>query len=300
MRRAPIRALAVLPVLFGLGLAACGDDGSDAAAGSGYVASDPAIEVTDVGTFTVTGLAAGDAERLRSIVAGRLADLHDSGIEGSEVVLSGDRLVVRLDASGADAAQRAFALLSRPGVLRVRPVISRIPGSLEALAATSTTVAGREVVPQLSYATPDQDLAGERVTLPSRVGSALDGAVLDTYRLGPAADGVALAASGDPARDPSGAWTLGLAPTAVDGIGAFNVAASSCYEHGEACPSGQLALVVDGTVLAAPAVSQPAYERDQLQISLAGADDGTVRELAALLSSGPLPATLAFEGSTGP
>ena len=52
-----------------------------------------------------------------------------------------------------------------------------------------------------------------------------------------------------------------------DGIGRFNVAAEQCYQKTDVCPTGQLAIVVDGTVISAPSINQSTFQRDQIQIS---------------------------------
>lgn len=62
-----------------------------------------------------------------------------------------------------------------------------------------------------------------------------------------------------------------------DGIDRFNQAARLCNVGDPVCPPvsdgdtgglvGQLAVVVDGVVISAPAINAPSFERDQIQIS---------------------------------
>ncbi len=64
----------------------------------------------------------------------------------------------------------------------------------------------------------------------------------------------------------AGGWVVSLVLTS-DGIDDFNAVASECFQSTPACPAGQLAIVVDGTVVSAPSIQVPEFERDQIQIS---------------------------------
>jgi preprotein translocase subunit SecD len=69
----------------------------------------------------------------------------------------------------------------------------------------------------------------------------------------------------------------------TDGIDAFNRAAATCSAHSPTCPTGQLAIVVDGEVISAPQVATAAFERDEIQIS-GDFDEQSARELATRIS----------------
>ena len=69
-----------------------------------------------------------------------------------------------------------------------------------------------------------------------------------------------------------------------DGIDRFNQAVAPCYHRTAECPTGQLAIVVDGIVISAPGIQQPTYERDQIQIS-GGFDEAAAAALAARLDA---------------
>lgn len=72
------------------------------------------------------------------------------------------------------------------------------------------------------------------------------------------------------------------------GIDAFNALAGECYSRTQACPTGRMAIVLDGTVLTAPDVLEPRFERDGIQI----VGDFTAEEadaIAAALMSEALP-----------
>jgi preprotein translocase subunit SecD len=57
-----------------------------------------------------------------------------------------------------------------------------------------------------------------------------------------------------------------LAPGSA-GLDAFNAVAAACYGRGPTCPTGRIAVVLDGVVLMAPAIRAPSFAADQLQIS---------------------------------
>lgn len=86
---------------------------------------------------------------------------------------------------------------------------------------------------------------------------------------------------------PPGEWSVAI-ETRKDGIDVLNAAAVHCYRRDDTCPTGQLAIVLDGEVQAAPQISQPSYERDQIQIT-ADYDEREAKRLARLLADGALP-----------
>lgn len=77
----------------------------------------------------------------------------------------------------------------------------------------------------------------------------------------------------------------------ADGIDKFNQAAAQCNAKGTSCPTGQLAIVLDGRVVSAPTIQQASFTRDQIQIS-GSFDEGSARDLATVLKYGALPVEL--------
>jgi preprotein translocase subunit SecD len=75
------------------------------------------------------------------------------------------------------------------------------------------------------------------------------------------------------------------------GIDDLNAIASSCFSKDATCPSGQLAIVLDGEVISAPSISQASYERDSIQIS-GSFTEGEAKDLALVLRYGALPVEL--------
>ena len=110
-----------------------------------------------------------------------------------------------------------------------------------------------------------------------------------TYKVGP----VGLTGSAlDTARanlGQSGQWVV--APVFKDnaeGIGKFNGAAGQCYAKAATCPSGQLAIVLDGQVLSAPSINAASFKADQIEIS-GSFNERTAKDLATALKYGALP-----------
>ncbi|MGQ0431742.1 MAG: SecDF P1 head subdomain-containing protein [Microthrixaceae bacterium] len=52
-----------------------------------------------------------------------------------------------------------------------------------------------------------------------------------------------------------------------DALRSFNRLAGECFQRGPTCPTGQVAIVVDGKVVTAPTIQQPEYARDAFSVS---------------------------------
>jgi preprotein translocase subunit SecD len=77
----------------------------------------------------------------------------------------------------------------------------------------------------------------------------------------------------------------------AEGIDLFNQAAQKCNTKSAECPTGQLAIVLDGIVLSAPSINEPTFARDSIEISGSFGED-TAKDLATALRFGSLPLTL--------
>lgn len=116
-----------------------------------------------------------------------------------------------------------------------------------------------------------------------------DGVLLVTYKVGP----VGLTGSAlDTARanlGESGQWVVQpVFKDNADGIGKFNGAAAQCYAKAPNCPSGQLAIVLDGQVISAPSINAASFKADQIEIS-GSFNERTAKDLATALKYGALP-----------
>ena len=116
-----------------------------------------------------------------------------------------------------------------------------------------------------------------------------DKRLVATYKVGP----VGLTGSAlDTARanlGQSGQWVVApVFKDNADGIGKFNGAAGQCYAKAATCPSGQLAIVLDGQVLSAPSINAASFKADQIEIS-GSFDERSAKDLATALKYGALP-----------
>lgn len=62
------------------------------------------------------------------------------------------------------------------------------------------------------------------------------------------------------------AWTVALTLSA-DALRTFNDGAAQCFQRATGCPSGQMAIVIDGVVLSAPVLQAPRFEGNAFQVS---------------------------------
>lgn len=84
----------------------------------------------------------------------------------------------------------------------------------------------------------------------------------------------------------TGAWMVNttLRP---DGAASWNALASQCFNRAQACPSSQLAIVLDDEIQSAPTVNEPNFPDD---VSISGAfSEGEARSLARVLNRGAFP-----------
>jgi hypothetical protein len=84
-----------------------------------------------------------------------------------------------------------------------------------------------------------------------------------------------------------------------DGIEQVNALASQCFAREPRCPTGQLAIVVDGEVLSAPTIQQPEFGTDQIDVS-GDFTESEAEELAAALQPRPGTGTVTTTTAPGP
>lgn len=78
------------------------------------------------------------------------------------------------------------------------------------------------------------------------------------------------------------AWGVALTVSA-DALRVFNAAAAECFQQTLDCPSGQVAIVIDGVVMSAPTIQQSEFEADAFQVS-GDFTEAEARDLASRLS----------------
>jgi hypothetical protein len=213
----------------------------------------------------------GTLDAARTILKGRLDRLE---VVGASVDVVDQGLAVGF----ADATDRDRILgAAQIGAVQIRPVIATLGPSLTPVGPGlpgDPTLAVRQ-----SASITDMDSARSL-----------------GYQLGPTdVDGTAIESATTTAPDVSGAdgsWAVHpMFRVGSAGIDQFNVLARQCFEKAPSCPSGQLALTVDGLVVAAPALKVASFDRDHIEIS-GRFTEASARGLAAILGSEPLPIPL--------
>lgn len=254
-----------------------------------------------------------------SIIRQRIDSL---GVAEPEITRQGDNILIQIP--GVKDKDRAIALVGQTAELQFRPVLGTIPVTPPEAETTTTstpvssvtTIAGDATATTLAPADPTKTIESVTTTTAAAnggytnqtcidglteeqlnpTGQALlpeckDGVLAATYAVGP----VSLTGSAlDTARAnlQNGQWTV--SPTfkdGADGIGLFNGVAAQCFAKAQTCPSGQLAIVLDGRVLSAPTIQQASFKADQIQIS-GSFKEREAKDLATALKYGALPVVL--------
>ena len=157
--------------------------------------------------------------------------------------------------------------------------LSELPPELQAQLGTS-----QELTP------PDQDLPDQPVTLPQV--NPETGDIEAVYSLGPSELTGSALEGATASLSPNGLWTVNpVFKGGQDGIAGFNAIAGACFSKGPTCPTGQLAIVIDGQVISAPSINEATFARDQIQIS-GSFDESSAKNLATVLRYGALPIEL--------
>jgi len=190
------------------------------------------------------------------------ARVDSIGVAEPEIIRQGDTVVVNLP--GVKDQQRALDLVGRTGELLLRPVLAAGVAPSDATAALD------------DGSDPTKDaLLLDDTGLAYVVGaSRATGAVFES----------------DARPDvQSGAWSVvvSLRPGAA-GEDPWNALATLCYGRDRSCPTGQIAMVLDGVVISAPTVQEPTFTGGNVQIT----GDFTQEEatdLAKILEFGAVP-----------
>lgn len=279
IRRAGNGVAAGLGLVVGLAVvgAGCGSgtstsSGTTAASASGSATSSTISDVSTTvaaadGSFSVLA-GEGVPVDLQDLAANLEDRLVAAGQTGTTVQVDGDRVSVDPGDGPLDVATLED-LVSTPGRLEMRPVLGVLPPDTDTDCAAAIPTGGAE---EVGYPEVDES-----------------GTVIACYWLGPT--GLTNDAIEDAAATlPGPQWVVNLVFT-PDGIDAFNALAGECHARSADCPTGQLALAVDGIVVSAPTINQPSFERDQIQIS-GSFTESEAKALAAALRVDPLPTGL--------
>jgi len=247
------------------------------------------------------------------------ARVDSIGVAEPEIILQGGTVIVNLP--GVKDQQQALDLIGRTGELLLRPVLqsgtlnpnsdttivgstplstvpasggpgsSRHPSTATTVPTTVTTVPTSETTLPTTVPTsqdqPSQLQLGTDPSDPTQTVLVLDKSGI-AYVVGPAGASGKVFKNDARADVQSGEWTVvvGLR-SGFDGDVLWNQLAAECFNKTAQCPTGQLAMVLDGTVISAPTVREPSFT-DTVQIS-GSFTDAEARDLAKILEFGAVP-----------
>ena len=237
------------------------------------------------------------------------------GVSEPEIIRQGDTVVVNLP--GVEDQQRALDIIGRQGQLLLRPVLqagtvntgadttlpgattvvdstlpaASGPGSSRRVSATTvpptsspTTVAATEdSAPSLAEILANQDANDPNATV------VLLGKNGDVYSAGPAGASGLVFSNDASAEINNGTWSVvvGLLKGSA-GEDIWNALSTRCFNKDETCPTGQIAIVLDGEVISAPVVQQAVFTGGTVQIS-GSFTEAEARDLAKILEFGAVP-----------
>jgi preprotein translocase subunit SecD len=237
------------------------------------------------------------------------------GVSEPEIIRQGDTVVVNLP--GVEDQQRALDIIGRQGQLLLRPVLqagtvntgadttlpgattvvdstlpaASGPGSSRRVSATTvpptsspTTVAATaDSAPSLAEILANQDANDPNATV------VLLGKNGDVYSAGPAGASGLVFSNDASAEINNGTWSVvvGLLKGSA-GEDIWNALSTRCFNKDETCPTGQIAIVLDGEVISAPVVQQAIFTGGTVQIS-GSFTEAEARDLAKILEFGAVP-----------
>ena len=246
------------------------------------------------------------------------ARVDSIGVAEPEIILQGDTVIVNLP--GVKDQQQALDIIGRTGELLLRPVLqtgmlnenssTTIAGSTSPDTTTdtvpvaggpgssrriNTSAATSTTVPVLDSATvAPTDVAAPKVELgddpndPTQTVLLLDKNQI-AYVVGPAGASGKVFKNDARADIQTGEWTVVVSlQSGPDGDVLWNKLAAECFNKTEVCPTGQLAMVLDGTVISAPTVNEPEFTGGSVQISGSFTPE-EARDLAKILEFGAVP-----------
>jgi len=266
-----------------------------------------------------------DAKALDVAVSIIRSRVDSIGVAEPEIIRQGDTVVVNLP--GVEDQQRALDIIGKQGQVLLRPVLqagtinpttettlpgaTTIPGSATSvvdstlpassgpgssrrvaattvpttIAPTTTAVASStdSTVPTLDQILANQDANDPNATV------VLLGKNGDVYSAGPAGASGLVFSNDASAEVNNGEWSVvvGLLKGSA-GEDIWNALAARCFAKDATCPTGQIAIALDGTVISAPVVQQAKFTGGNVQIS-GSFTEAEARDLAKILEFGAVP-----------
>lgn len=238
------------------------------------------------------------------------------GVSEPEIIRQGDTVVVNLP--GVKDQQRALDIIGKQGQLLLRPVLqagtvntgtdTTVPGATTVVDSTlpapsgpgsSRIVAATTVPPTTSSPTTVAATQGSAPSLAEILASqdandpnasvVLLGKNGDVYSAGPAGASGLVFSNDAAAEINNGAWSVvvGLLDGSA-GEDIWNALSTRCFNKDATCPTGQIAIALDGEVISAPVVQQAVFSGGNVQIS-GNFTEAEARDLAKILEFGAVP-----------
>lgn len=306
VRRLVISLVGVVVVVFGLLI------------GNLAVGNVPSLGLDLQGGASVTLQPEGtyDAKALDVALTIIRARVDSIGVSEPEIIRQGDTVVVNLP--GVEDQQRALDIIGKQGQLLLRPVLqagtvntgadTTVPGATTVVDSTlpapsgpgsSRIVAATTVPPTTASSTTVAATQGSTPSLAEILASqdandpnasvVLLGKNGDVYSAGPAGASGLVFSNDAAAEINNGTWSVvvGLLDGSA-GEDIWNALSTRCFNKDATCPTGQIAIALDGEVISAPVVQQAVFTGGNVQIS-GNFTEAEARDLAKILEFGAVP-----------
>ena len=248
------------------------------------------------------------------------ARVDSIGVSEPEIIRQGDTVVVNLP--GVEDQQRALDIIGKQGQLLLRPVLqagtvntgsdTTLPGATTVVDSTlpaasgpgsSRFVAATTVPPTTSSPTTVAATKGSTPSLAEILANqdandpnasvVLLGKNGDVYSAGPAGASGLVFSNDASAEINNGTWSVVvslLQGSAGEDI--WNALSTRCFNRDATCPTGQIAIALDGEVISAPVVQQAVFTGGNVQIT-GSFTEAEARDLAKILEFGAVPVKFA-------
>jgi preprotein translocase subunit SecD len=217
------------------------------------------------------------------------------GVAEPEILVQGDTVVINLP--GISDQQRALDVIGRQGELLLRPVLQSggapTEGPATTVDPTATTLEGSDATQPPADAPTTTGVAtgeggGAQPVGPSDTEVLTDDAGT-TYVVGPAAMSGSVFENDAVAEVNGGSWSVSVSlRSGAGGEDLWNGLTTKCFNRDAECPTGQIAMVLDGVVISAPVVQAAVFTGGTVQIT-GEFTETEARDLARILEFGAVP-----------
>ena len=278
------------------------------------------VTLQPVGEFTPSALS-----QAVDIISQRVNAL---GVSEPEITRQGNNVIVNLP--GVNDQQEALDIIGRQGELLLRPVLQAGtlnsdtsttipvadttvvdttiaateggPGSMRSRGATTAVPADHDTMSGSSdSAVPAADAEASNISVSEditdpNVNSVLLGQNGEAFLVGPAGATGKVFTNNAQAVIENGNWTVTVElRKGADGDDLWNALTTQCFNRDAACPTGRIAIALDGKVISAPTVQEAVFTGGNVQIT-GDFSQSEARDLAKILEFGAVP--VKFEVAT--